>query len=295
MHRTRIALLGLCLALAPVAGRATEPAAAEASVLETVLSLQVDGELDVAADGRVAAYRIDTRLTDGVRASLDRAIPTWRFEPRYAGEALAPVTVKMQLSLRAQQTGETYRVTLENVRMWNKDRATASTVDTDAVTITPTRLTPPRYPAALLGGGVEGKVLVGLLLAPDGTVARAEVVQSQLYDAKGQEGALRKALGLFERSTLEDARRWKFKVGTQGGVPTPADLTVFVPVGYVFDAHGPVETRWRTVVRTAKRPPDWLPTADDRTRLGVADVGNGGAVPEAPRVRLAADPSGTAL
>jgi hypothetical protein len=295
MRNAWIGLLGLLFALAPGAGRAADTVATATLPLETVLGLQVDGELDIDASGHVAAFRIDTPLADPVRASLDRAIPDWRFESRFPGEALVPVTVRMQISLRAQQVDTAYRVTLENVRMWAKDRTAAGTHETDVVTIATRKVTPPRYPLALLDGGVQGKVLVGLLLAPDGTVARAAVVQSQLYDAKGKDASLRKALDMLERSTLEEARRWKFAVTPHGGVPTPADLTVFVPVQYLFDARGPAETRWRTVVRTAKQSPDWLPAADERARLGVADVGSGGTGPSPPRVRLATDRAGSAL
>jgi hypothetical protein len=93
-----IGLLGLLLTFAPGTGNAGEAVATDAAALEDVLILQVDGELDIDANGRVGAYRITTPVPDAVRAGLDRGIPAWTFEPRFAGEAITPVTVEMQIS-----------------------------------------------------------------------------------------------------------------------------------------------------------------------------------------------------
>jgi len=291
-------LLALCIAFAAPATQAREEAAAEASTepaLETVLALHVDGELDVDAAGAVAAFRIPTPMPAAVRASLERYIAGWRFEPIIEGEALASTTVAMQVALAAREDAGNFRVTIENVRLWAKDAANPGSYVNQVATIAPVSLKPPSYPSSLIDYGLDGKVLVGLLLAPDGSVASASIVQSALYDARGKPENLRKALLMFEKSALAGARRWRFDV-VATGVPTPADLTVFVPVQYLWDARRqPSGDKWRTLVRTARTPPAWLPATDDRARLGVADVGGGGVVPAAPRMRLAVDPAGTTL
>jgi hypothetical protein len=272
---------------------AAAPAIAEAE-LETVLALQVSGELDIDAAGAVSAYRIDTKLPEDLRVNLDRSIAAWRFEPIVEGEVLEPTTIRLQVSLAAREGDGAYRVTIENVNLWAKDSDRPGAYVTATADIAPASLRPPTYPQTLVDMGLEGKVLVGLLLKPDGGVAEATVVQSALFDTKGNPATLRRALQMFEKSAVFGARSWRFEVATHG-VPTPEDLTVFVPVVYGMDRIRSSGNKWRTLVRTARTPPPWLPAADERARMGVADVGAGGLVPAAANVRLASELAGTTL
>jgi TonB family protein len=294
MRKPLLRVLALALCCATIPAFASAPATPPAP-LETVLSLQVEGEVDIDASGNVLAYRFDTPPPESVRGAVERTIRGWHFVPRIDGAVVQAQTISMRLALGARESGGKYLSRIENVWLTAKvPLAQQRRVETETVVLQAASLGPPRYPLDLAAHGISGKVLVGLRVGVDGKVADAVVVQSALMDAQDPSAGARRALALFEKSALAGARRWRFDVTPGQGVPTPEDLTVLVPVSYAMrrdEAAG----KWRSIVRTPRTPPPWLPATDDRSRLGVADVGNGGAVPQAADVRLAVDQAGIVL
>lgn len=283
----RVLALALCLAALPAFARGPN---VPAKPLETVMSLQVKGEVDIDAAGSVVAFRFDAPPPESVRAAVESTIRGWRFVPIAEGEAVQAQTISMRMALVASDTGGTYRARIENVSL--SAPGASGTAVRDTVTLQVKSLRPPRYPAGLYE--ISCKVLVGLRVGLDGKIEDAFVVQSALMDAQDQSEGARRALKYFEDATLDTARRWRFEVVRGQGVPTPADMTVFVPVNYSpqgREVHG----KWRSIVRTVRTPAPWLPQADDRSRLGVADVGDSGAVPDAAKVRLATEQAGKLL
>jgi hypothetical protein len=293
MRATPFRLLCLALAIATTPALARGPNV-EQVPLETLMSLQVEGEVDIDAAGNVLDYRLDAAPPESVRPAVDRTIRGWHFVSRSDGEAVQPQTITMRMSLAANEAGGKYVAKIENVWLTAKAKGKQRpAVDVDTATIQPTSMRAPRYPSGLATLGVAAKVLVGVRLGTDGKVAEAVVVQSALLDAQDQSEGARRALKYFEDSALDGAKRWRFDVAVHG-VPTPDDLTVLVPINYMPEQRESM-SRWHSIVRTLRTPLPWLPASDDRTRLGVADVGNDGTVPDAADVRLANDPAGAIL
>jgi len=293
MRITPLRLSALVLALAATPAIARGPNVAKVP-LETLMSLQVEGEVDIDGAGNVLDYRLDAPPPESVRPAVDRTIRGWHFVPRNEGEAVRAQTITMRMSLAANQADGKYVAKIENVWLTAKARRKERPVfDVDTASIQPTSMRAPLYPPGLATLGIAAKVLVGLRLATDGKVAEAVVVQSALLDAQDQSEGARRALKYFEDSALDGARRWRFEV-TVHGVPTPDDLTVLVPINYMPEQRESM-SRWHSIVRTLRTPLPWLPASDDRTRLGVADVGNGGTVPDAAEVRLSTEQAGKVL
>lgn len=74
----------------------------------------------------------------------------------------------------------------------------------------------PRYPDLLRRAGVEGRVVVRVLVGTDGRAERVEVLRS---DHEG-----------FDAATVEAVRRWRFAPAVQAGQPVRVWMTV--PVRY---------------------------------------------------------------
>lgn len=76
-------------------------------------------------------------------------------------------------------------------------------------------LSPPAYPPAAIAAGEEGKVILKVLVAVDGSVKQLEVAAASLP-------------GAFDDAALAAVRSWKFNPATQDG--TPVEAWVQVPI-----------------------------------------------------------------
>ena len=291
MASLRVLALAFTLASTPAFARGPDAAKVP---LETVMSLQVEGEVDIDAAGDVVAFRFDAPPSESLRPALERTIRGWHFVPRVEGGLVQAQTLTLRMSLGASEAGGKYLSRIESVWLSAKAKGKGRPlIEQDTVSFQPSSMRAPIYPPGLGGLGITAKVLVVVRIGLDGKVADAVAVQSALVDARDQSEGARRALKYFEDAALDGARRWRFDV-TPHGVPTPADLTVLVPIYFWPDVIAP-DGRWHSIVRTVRTPPPWLPATDDRSRLGVTDVGNGGTVPDAADVRLAVDQAGVVL
>lgn len=78
----------------------------------------------------------------------------------------------------------------------------------------------PLYPQRARERGIEGKVTVKVLVTPEGTVERAEVVKSSGYE-------------LLDQNAQESALEARFKPALKAGVPAPAEKTMVITFSLV--------------------------------------------------------------
>ena len=155
------------------------------------------------------------------------------------------------------------------------------------------QMNPPGYPRTLERAGVSGRVLLGLHYAPDGHMVEVVPVQTMLYNTRGSNTELGRAIQLFEQASVAAARKWTVEVKVKpGATPTERDYTAYTTVDYVLTAPGqrrvpyqePTGT-WREVSRTPKRPMPWL-AGFEGPDVGVADVAGGEMLPVAGGPKL---------
>jgi periplasmic protein TonB len=77
----------------------------------------------------------------------------------------------------------------------------------------------PAYPPASRRLGEKGKVVLRVLIGPDGTAQDATVLESSGYDR-------------LDRTALAAVRQWRYVPGKRGGVPEP--MWVKVPINFDF-------------------------------------------------------------
>ena len=263
--------------------------------LETVVTMRVDGQLSLDAQGHVADYRIDTPVVDSLAASLRRTVLGWTFHPVLVNGVPAPATTKMRVTLAATETAGNYRVKIDNVT-FPGDLAKPEQGSELAGKIARLKLTPPRYPIGLQRAGVTGIVLLAIQVDEKGKVAQVSSVQTQLYDVRGRGKALQLAVGIMERNAVDAARYWTFTLPADFGNLPQAKRVVMVPVEYSLDdMPGAVSAPWRTVVRTSRREIPWLQDKAGQQQVGVADVGHGEMMSLASAFSLADNVIGNAL
>lgn len=84
-------------------------------------------------------------------------------------------------------------------------------------------LTPPKYPAQAVADGINGLVVLDVLVGVDGAPREIKVVESTPE-------------GMFDRQTIAAAQQWRFNAGRNGARGEKVEGWVRVPVTFTADA-----------------------------------------------------------
>lgn len=275
--------------------------AADDTVVESVLTTQVDGQIVIDTEGQLVDYQIETAMTDRLRDLLQQRVRTWKFQPVLVGGKPVRAKTQMRVTLVAQQKGEDYKVDVDNVTFPGaaKDAVVPDAVaDAESpVHIAKKSMTAPGYPMGLAQAGVQGIVLLYLRIGADGRVQDVVAVQSSLLDVRGRESVLADAVKMLEDNTVKQARRWRFDVKVSDAAKAgPEHFTAAVPVAYVmFGGQKAKPGMWRTEVRGPRKEPAWLAGAKNAQKIGVSDLAGNEMVPIASAFKLQTPVAGIAL
>ena len=296
MPRVLIALCLLAMAsAATIQAKATAPAAAP---LESLVIMQVDGNIVIDPLGRVADYRVDTPVLEELRVAIDRAVRQWRFQPVVIDGTPRRVSAKMRVVLAATRIAEKFQVKIDNVVFPDADKSSRERWKNEnaSATISIRSIQPPGYPRALMQAGVSGRVLLGVRIGADGRVAEVVAIQSMVFDVSGRDRTLAAAIRQFEGAAVSAAKSWRFNVVAKSVALAPKDMTGMVPVEFVMDrSKVDLPGQWRTVVRLPKRPMGWLKETPEIQKIGVSDVVNGELISLSDSPVLASAVIGTEL
>lgn len=272
-------VLVACLALAIKPAMAAESKGSP-EPLESVKTMHVDGQILIDTQGRVELFEIETDVLEPLEVALLRLVREWRFNPVLVDGEARRATARMRVILAAHREDDGYRVSIDNVA-FPEDKPAKPPITSppiDSSVISGRSFRSPRYPRELEMQGVAGTVLVAVLAGPGGKTAKAKATQTMLYDVRGRDEVLRKAIAVMERSALSAARDWTFNMPVVREGDVPKDLTVMVPVEFKLGKTA-LPGQWRTVVRSPKRPIDWLPASQSARAAGVADFVAGEMLP----------------
>ncbi|SIQ37748.1 hypothetical protein [Solilutibacter tolerans] len=252
---------------------------------ESVLSMRVDGEMVVSPDGRVTEHRITTELPAEVLSLIDKNMAAWRFEP-VKDQLGNPTHAKtyMRLTVVARKQGDgNYSALVENARFHDGEgRRGKSKSDKHALIDgkSGVRLvSKPRidYPPLMLGNDVNGAALAQLLIAPDGSVEDVVIVQSALFNAKGDADILDKARAEMERNVLKAMKRTRYTFAPGTDLSEIRNRLGVIPVFFQMvgkkndtDA-GRRAGQWRIEERGPRRAPLWE-VKEGIERVGISDV-----------------------
>jgi hypothetical protein len=300
MTRLLTTLLGFALlaAAAPTCAGDPEPAHAKTKApMESVLVSRLEGSLVIDVDGSVDSFQIDTPMIEGLRAGVERAVSSWRFNPVLLDGKPVRASYPMILTLAGTRIGEGYNVKIDNAVFPLKkpgETKPGYSVDTPSSSIVIRDMHPPMYPTDMMRAGISGTVLVAFRIGADGRVAEASSVQTMLFDLRGRDRVMQQIVRQFERVAVSSVKDWTFVVTAKTGAPAVADMTQYVPIAFLMEGvqYDPKPGKWRTVVRDAVKRPAWLP-AEEKTKVGVADLSGGQMLSPDPRLVPTTNVAGT--
>src|SRR5215475_10910063 len=149
---------------------------AEAAEKAPVLDMFADGEVQIAVDGSVSDYRLNSQLPAQVAALVDRNVRLGHFEPIVIDGKGVVAKTAMHLSLRAEPSGEAdhYRIKVTAVRFGGPRQHDQTHK--------------PHYPDAAIAMRLGAKVVLALQLDDQGRVIEVEPLQTSL-DARANSEA----------------------------------------------------------------------------------------------------------
>lgn len=299
-------VFALCLLLSPFGGSAsdtiqggpTKSVSIEAG--EDLITMRVDGQIAIDAQGKVLDYRIDTKLQPELRALIDKAVPNWLFWPVIVDGKPIAARTGMRITLAGTQVATGYRIAVDNVTFSNKDAPDKNGLWTVPASpgvelVVASRKSRIQFPSYR----VDGLVVVHVRVSPQGTIEEIAASQSSLFNLTGNPKILAKARKAMEDSAIKGIRGWTFRVDSHGRTPKPEELSGAISVEYVWNADSADQLRetgvWRREHRGPYQAPAWLRDTRLAQRVGSSDMGGSDVAPLSSPVRLRDGVLGKAL
>ena len=184
-----------------------------------ILEMSADGEIQIAADGRVNDYRLKSQLAPSVAGLVDRSVRGWRFEPVLVDGKPVVAKTTMHLALNAEPVAGTgdYRLRIASIRFGELRHSG--------------RFTPPKYPGEAVRSHVGGKVIIAIRVDETGNVIDAQPYQTSLDVETRSETEAEHFRQVLEKASLSAARDWHYDV-TDILNGKPVGRQALVPVSY---------------------------------------------------------------
>ncbi|MCC8363839.1 hypothetical protein LK996_12220 [Lysobacter sp. A6] len=241
--------IGTCVlaSLLPLASSADEKSRFDGAA---VLTLRLDGNIEVDPQGKVLSHSFKTELPDDIREVVTRVVEQFPFEPPVRDGMPARVRSDMTVTLAAQPTTAGYAVRLEDVVFQGVD------MPQDAgrwviVDMKP-RIEHPKVP-------VVAVMPLAVQIAPDGKVlnafARQCIVQAT---AKGRDNAV--TCQKLEQNAIRAVKKWKLVYEPPAGssVAPSEPVTAILVLHFMWEdtkvaaeLRGTWQAEWRTKPRWA--------------------------------------------
>lgn len=190
-------------------------------------SMRIKGSLDIDADGRVVAVRLDQQdaIPAGVVSFVKESVAGWAFEPTLQDGKAVPITTPVSLRVVGKvQADGSARIEIRSASFmeYREDDLTR-----------PARLSGsvPTYPVRTAGRGAAADVFLLIQVGRDGKVRNvaAEQVNLRVLVPPRQLDTVRNA---FANSAIQAVRDWQFRIPTQGPLADRESWVVRLPVRY---------------------------------------------------------------
>jgi hypothetical protein len=272
------------------------PAAVAADAITEVNTTYIEASVEVDATGALASLAIATEMDPKLRANLEQRVRGWRFRPVTVDGVAQPARAQMRVHLVARKDGDGFLVNVERATFGDVTLADGVVVPTARSLPLPKDATPPRYPASILRWAeLSASVLLGIRVAPDGSVAEVVPVQTRLFDLKARPRELNQFIREFERTAVKSARTWRFTLPADAATLSAADLTVMMPIRYgVRSMPRDLAGVWVHEARTARATLPWLPADPKANRVAVVGADGDESFAVGP-LALETEVEGTAL
>lgn len=257
--RSMALVLALGGALAPSMAMAAGGAGPGSVRKQIESSLVVAGDVYIETDGSVSRLDIDQeeKLPSGVvKLVRDNALQ-WKFQPvvreGHAVKAIAPMRLRV---VAKKLDGDRYEIALRGVSFERYD-------EKDPRQVAAVSMPPPHYPTDAFRANAGGTAYLVVKVGRDGRVEDAVVEQVNLR-VIASEGEMRRLRKLLADASVSAARKWTFRVPTEGEEASREFWSVRVPVSYSLSrniAEGQTYGQWISYIPGPREVVPWA----DRT------------------------------
>jgi hypothetical protein len=244
------------------------------------------GEVQIAPDGRVSDYRLESQLAPAVAELVNRAVRGWRFEPilQDGKPVIAKSALRMRLTAeRAAKDSDSFVVRVVGIEFGAPDRTSGGK--------------PPRYPDAAVSARLNAKVMLALRLDETGKVVEAVPYQTSLGARARSERDAEKWRRLFERASIAAAKTWHYDLTeTIGG--KRIGTYALAPIVFSVIPHDQVanqQDRWQGYIPGPIHELPWDFGRSDSADDPASRLADGEATALNSRFRLVDDVVGKAL
>ncbi len=213
-----------------------------------VLEMDVRGQVQIAPDGHVIDYRLDSKLAPTVADLIGRNVRSWRFEPIIVDGAAVTAKTSMNLQLRAEPAAgkDSFTLRIANLRFGDLGRAL--------------QMKPPKYPGEAVRAHVGGKVLLAIRVDESGQVVEAIPRQTALDVRANSEEEAEHYRKVLERASVTAARQWRYDPGEVFN-GKPIGQTALVPISYTLcdmPCGNRGDSSWRALLQGPVHEVPWM-------------------------------------
>ena len=224
--------------------------AAVAAESAPTLEMSAEGEIQIATDGHVSAYRLQSKLPQAVADLVDKNVRGWSFEPVVIDGQPMVAKTAMHLGLRAEPVDgkDNYRIRVGEVRFGAPRRDSK------------TAMHPPHYPAEAVAAHLGAKVLLAVRIDADGKITDAQPYQTSLDARTRSEAQAERWRRLFERASLAAARGWRWDLSETIDGKT-VGTSALVPIVFSVHEFGKPAVKdgvWKAYVPGPVHPAPWM-------------------------------------
>jgi hypothetical protein len=239
-----------------------------------VIDLTAEGDIEIAPDGHVTNYQLKSHLAPAVAQLIDRTVRGWHFEPIVVDGKAVTAKTTMNLHLHGDPApGDTYSLTIASVHFG---------------VLTRSKLTPPRYPTDAARVGLGARVVLYLVIDPNGKVVQAAPAQTSLDLRARSEHDAEIWRERFEKASIEAALQWQYDPSEIFNGKAPRARSAIAPIDFAMsDEHGAPKRDWRTYLPGPVHPAPWGKSpVDANTEQRFAELSNGETASADSRFRL---------
>ena len=213
------------------------------------LEMTAEGEVQIAPDGHVSDYRLNSKLTASIADVIDRNVRGWRFEPIVIDGRSVTAKTAMHLSLKAEPAdskADAYMLRVSAVRFGEmKPKA---------------HFKPPQYPASAVRAHVGGKVILAVHLDETGKVIDVQPYQTSLDARARNENEAEHYRRILEKASVEAAREWQYDLSERIDGKA-VGMAAMIPVDYSLcnmPCSKPQSGTWRALIPGPVHPASWM-------------------------------------
>ncbi len=245
------------------------------------LSMQSDGEIEIAGDGSVRNYKPHAVLAAPIAALIERSALGWHFEPVIVDGMPVSASTAVHLGLSAEpiKNSEDFKLRIVSIQFGDPARMG--------------KIVPPAYPADAARAGLEARVMLFLQLDESGNVINAEPYQTSLGARARSEHEAEMWRKRFERPSVAAAMKWHYNLSEKINGKS-IGTRVLVPIEFSMSRSGGRE-RWKAFVPGPVHSGLWAGQLAQPSERNLAGLSDGNALSIDSRFRLKDDVVGKTL